>query len=192
MLRRIIVAAATLVAITQAQPLKMEKPIENTRHSTWMDFGVTAGVLVPTTSDYESQSVGFMSVGLAGDVQFWPLTAMVMDLTYSIPHHGGALKLGLEQQLLPLGVTPFVGGATGFRYLGNPHDDRDIDFGESIGPLLEANAGVLFFRTGNMRVRLKGGYEWFFDKDRDQSWNASVSFLWATSMPGLRELDLSK
>ena len=77
-----------------------------------------------------------------------------------------------------------------FRYIGNPHENRDISFGNAIGPATEINAGLVFFPEGRFRVRLKGGYEWVFNRDTDQSWNAEVGLLFALGKPGLRELDL--
>lgn len=192
MIRKLFTTLAVLATISMAQPLSLERPNEKTVHSPWFNLGVGVGMLAPTTDAYKDQSSAFMRLALLGDIQFWPMTSMTFDLNYTVPHHGGGLLVGIEQQLLPLVVTPFAGAAVGFRYVGNPHEDRDISFGESIGPATELNAGVLFFRKGPFRVRLKGGYEWDFNADQDQSWNAEVGLLFALGRPGLRELDLSK
>jgi len=192
MFRMIMITLATCVALLQAQPLKLERPEEKTRHSPWFNLGVGVGMQAPTSDAYKDQSEAFLRLALLGNIQFWPMTSMTFDLNYTAPHNGAGLLVGLEQQVLPMVVTPFVGGAVGFRYVGRPHEDRDLSFGESIGPATEVSAGLLFFRKGPFRVRLKGGYEWAFNADKDQSWNAEAGLLFAIGRTGLRELDLGQ
>lgn len=190
MFQKIGFIVALALAFTQAQPLTLEKPHEKTKHGPWLNVGVGVGLLAPTTDAYQDQSQAFFRFALLGNIQFWPLTSMTFDLNYTAPHHGGGLLVGLEQQILPLVVTPFAGAAVGFRYVGNPHEHRDISFDESIGPATEVNGGLLFFRNGPFRIRLKGGYEWTFNTHQDQSWNAEIGLLFAIGRPALRELDL--
>jgi hypothetical protein len=192
MFRKTLIALSLCAAALQAQPLQLERPVEKTKHSPWLNLGFGVGTLVPVSDEFSEQNDAFLRLALLGNIQFWPMTSMTFDLNYTAPHNGMGLLVGMEQQLLPLVVTPFVGGAAGFRYIGNPHENRDISFGNAIGPATEVNGGLLFFRTGQFRVRLKGGYEWVFNQDTDQSWNAEVGLLFSFGKPGLRELDLSK
>ena len=193
MIRKTLAALSLMALSALAQPLTLERPGEKTKHSPWVNLGMGVGVLAPTSDEYQDQSPAFLRLALLGDVQFWPMTSMTFDFNYTAPHNGLGLLVGLEQQLLPLVVCPFVGGAVGFRYVGNPEDDdRNLDFADAIGPSTELNAGLLFFRESPFRVRIKGGYEWTFDKDLDQSWHSEIALLFALGRPGLRELDLSK
>lgn len=73
-----------------------------------------------------------------------------------------------------------------------PDDDHVSKFSDRVGPILEANAGVLFFRNSYFSFRLKGSYQWTFDKELDHGWGISLGVLFANSRPGLKAIDVSK
>ena len=95
MIRKTLAALSLMALSVMAQPLTLERPVEKTKHSPWVNLGVGVGVLAPTSDEYQDQSPAFLRLALLGDVQFWPMTSMTFDLNYTAPQNGLGLLVGL-------------------------------------------------------------------------------------------------
>lgn len=161
---------------------------ESKSYLPWFGAGFYGGSLVPLNSEFQEQSSGFAQLGVLGTWQIHPLTAMLFELSTFQPDGGTSFSVGFQQNLLPTAIAPFAGAGVGFRYLSE--SSRQMDFGERFGPLLSGQAGVLFFRESTFQVRLRTGYEFCVNKDKDQSWTSDIALIFALGRPGIRKLNL--
>ncbi|GHV11923.1 hypothetical protein AGMMS49938_03500 [Fibrobacterales bacterium] len=178
-----------LATISFAQPLSLGKPNEEKVHSSWLNLGFGIGVLTPASSpSYKEQGRAFVNPSLLLGIQFAKLTAATFEFDFTAPKGGVGGWFGIEQQLMTTDITPFVEAQVGARNPGR--DKRDYSFGDAFGAAASLNGGVIFFRESQFRLRLKGGYEWIFNKDTDMSWNAEIGILFAVGRAGVETIDL--
>jgi len=177
---RYIIILLALASFSFAQPLTLGKPNnEETVHSSWLNMGLGIGVLSPTTSDYKEQSKAFVNPAFLVGIQFAELSALTLEIDFTAPKGGAGVWFGFEQQFIQREITPFVEAQIGAR---DPGDDLDL------GMAVSLNAGVIFFRESQFRVRLKGGYECIFNKNNDKSWNAEGGVLFAIGRAGVQTI----
>jgi len=163
-----------------AQPLSLGKPNnEETVHSSWINMGFGIGILSPTTKEYKEQGKAFVNPALLLGIQFAELSALTLEVDLTAPKGGAGAWFGFEQQFIQREITPFVEAQVGAR---DPGDDLDL------GVAVSLNAGVIFFRESQFRVRLKGGYECIFNKSNDKSWNLEGGVLFAIGKAGLQTI----
>jgi hypothetical protein len=74
-------------------------------------------------------------------------------------------------------ISPFVGGGMGMEYVFP--DDPDPDNKMNVGPQLNAQAGIMLFRTYNVRAMFRGGYQYTFNSDGDQAVYFELGVLFA-------------
>jgi len=175
-----------LVSFSFAQPLSLGKPNEEKEHSTWINMGFGIGALSPVTSSYKKQSKAFVNPSVLFNIQFAELSAITLELDFTVPNGGVGGWFGFEQQFMQRDITPFVEAQLGARNPGR--DKRDYSFGDVFGPAVSFNGGFIFFRESQFRIRLKGGYEGIFNKEIDMSWNAEVGVLFALGRAGIQTI----
>jgi hypothetical protein len=78
-------------------------------------------------------------------------------------------------------IAPFIGGGMGMEYVFP--DDPDPDSKMNLGPQLNAQAGVMLFRTYNVRAMFRGGYQYTFNTDGDQAVFFELGILFAPPPP---------
>ncbi|MCL2206806.1 MAG: hypothetical protein FWB90_01775 [Fibromonadales bacterium] len=174
------------------EPLRLSlgKPNEERVHSSWLNMGFGIGVLMPVSSpSYKVQSSAFVNPSLLLGIQFAELSALTFEFDFTAPNGGIGGWVGFEQQLMQTQITPFVEAQIGARNPGR--DERDYNFGDAFGAAVSANGGFIFFRESQVRIRLKCGYEWIFNKDTDMSWNAEVGVLFAFGRAGLEAIKVN-
>jgi len=177
---RNIILFLALASFSFAQPLTLGKPTnEETQHSSWLNVGPGIGILSPTTSSFKKQSKAFVNSAILVGIQFEELSALTLEFDYTAPRGGVGFWFGFEQQFIKREITPFAEVQLGARDPGEKSD---------VGPAGSLNAGVIFFRESQFRVRLKGGYECVFNKDKDMSWNAAGAVLFAFGKAGLKTI----
>lgn len=159
-------------------------------YNPFSSFGLELGVFRPVNEAWSDERSAFGSVDFISNVQLFPYTSFTGDIGYSFPGNGFTAKVGVQQQLLPTSVTPFVGGMAGVGAI--PEDDVADTFGDRFGPVVEANAGIFFFRESFFSVRLKGFYQWTFATEVEHGYGVSLGILFANSRPGLKAIDVSK
>ena len=170
-----------------AQPLSLGKPNEEKEHSPWINMGFGIGVLSPAGSpSYKIQSKAFVNPSVLFSIQFAELSALTFEFDFTAPNGGIGGWFGFEQQFMQRDITPFAEVQVGARNPGR--EERGYKFGDAFGPATSLNAGFIFFRESQFRVRLKGGYEWIFNKDTDMSWNAEVGVLFALGRAGMQTI----
>jgi hypothetical protein len=174
-----IILFLALASFSFAQPLTLGKPSnEETLHSSWINIGIGIGILSPTTSNFKEQRKAFVNPSFLMGIQFAELSALTLEFDFTTPKGGAGGWVGFEQQFIPRQITPFVEVQIGARDPGK----------SDLGPAGSVNGGVIFFRESQFRVRLKGGYEYIFNKDDDQSWNMEVGILFAIGKAGLQTI----
>jgi hypothetical protein len=182
-----IVLLFALVSFSFAQPLSLGKPNEEKVHSSWLNMGFGVGILGPVSSQsYKMQSEAFVNPSFLLGIQFAELSALTFEFDFTAPNGGIGGWVGYEQQFMKTQITPFAELQVGARNPGR--DKRDYSFGDVFGPAVSTNGGVIFFRESQFRIRLKGGYEWIFNKDTDMSWNAEIGVLFAFGKAGLETI----
>lgn len=159
-------------------------------YNPYSSFGLEFGLVRPMSDAWQEDRTAFGEVNFLANFQILPFTSVTGDAGYSFPGHGFNVKLGMQQQLLPTDITPFIGGMAGLQSI--PEDDFASSFSKRIGPSVEANAGILFFRESRISLRLKGSYQWTFANDIDHGFGVSLGILFANSRPGLKAIDVSK
>ncbi|MCK9182877.1 MAG: hypothetical protein M0P13_08370 [Fibrobacteraceae bacterium] len=158
--------------------------------SPWSSYGLELGSVMPVNDSWNEETSAFLYGNFIANFQVLPMMSVTGDAGYAFPGNGFNVKIGLEQQLLSTDFSPFVGGMAGLDIV--PDDDHVSKFSDRVGPILEANAGLLFFRNSYFSFRLKGSYQWTFDKELDHGWGVSLGVLFANSRPGLKAIDVSK
>lgn len=159
-------------------------------YNPYSSFGLEFGLVKPMSDAWQEDRTAFGEVNFLANFQILPFTSVTGDAGYSFPGNGFNVKLGMQQQLLPTDITPFIGGMAGLQTI--PEDDFASSFSKRIGPSVEANAGILFFRESWISLRLKGSYQWTFANDIDHGFGVSLGILFANSRPGLKAIDVSK
>jgi hypothetical protein len=182
-----IILLLVFVSLSFAQPLSLGKSNEEKVHSSWLNMGFGVGILSPVSSpSYKKQSPAFVNPSLLLGIQFAELSALTFEFDFTAPSGGIGGWVGFEQQFMKTQISPFAEVQIGARNPGR--DKRNYSFGDAFGPAASLNGGVIFFRESQFRVRLKGGYEWIFNKDIDMSWNAEVGALFALGRAGLETI----
>jgi len=177
---RNIILLLALASFSFAQPLTLGTPNkEEAVHSTWVNMGWGIGILGPTTTKFKEQSNAFVNPSFLLGIQFAELSALTLELDFTVPRGGAGAWFGFEQQFIQREITPFVEAQIGAR---SPSEESDVGLGGSL------NAGVIFFRERQFRVRLKGGYECIFNKTKDKAWNAEGAVLFAIGRAGLKTI----
>ncbi|MDR2580394.1 MAG: hypothetical protein LBC85_05310 [Fibromonadaceae bacterium] len=172
-----------LASLSFAQPLSLGKPNEEKVHSSWLNMGFGIGVLSPTTTGYKEQGKAFFNPSILLGIQFAELTATTFEFDITAPNGGWGIWFGIEQQIMKTEVTPFVEAQVGARYPGK--GKRGLEFGDVFGMGTSLNGGLIFFRESQFRIRLKGGYEFIFNDNTDQSWGTEIAVLFAFGRAGL-------
>jgi len=167
-----------LASLSFAQPLTLGKPSnEETAHSPWLNLGLGIGILNPTTDKYKKQNDAFVNPAFLVGIQFAELSALTFEIDFTAPKGGVGAWFGFEQQFIQREITPFVEAQIGAR-----------DPGTKLGMAGSLNAGVIFFRESQFRVRFKGGYECVFNGNTDMSWNLEGGVLFAIGRAGVQTL----
>jgi len=132
-------------------------------------MGLGIGILNPKA---------FVNPALLVGIQFAELSALTLELDFTLPNGGAGFWFGFEQQFIKREITPFVEAQLGARDTGK----SDVGLAGSL------NGGLIFFRESQFRVRLKGGYERIFNKNNDWAWNAEGGVLFAFVKAGLKTI----
>ena len=159
-------------------------------YSPFASYGLEISVVKPLSDAWKSNRTAFGNVNFISNFQILPYTSVTGDIGYSFPGNGFDAKIGLQQQLLPTDIAPFVGGMAGVQAI--PEDDFADSFEQRIGPTVEANAGLYFFRESWISLRLKGSYQWTFADEMNHGFGVSLGILFANSRPGLKAIDVSR
>ncbi len=159
-------------------------------YNSFSSFGLEGAFFRPVSKSWSDERSAFGETNFIANLQILPYTSVTGDIGYSFPGNGFNVKIGLQQQLLPTDIAPFIGGMAGLNTI--PEDDFANDFGDRIGPSVEANAGLYFFRESFFSLRIKGAYQWTFAKDVDHGFGVSIGILFANSRPGLKAIDVSR
>ncbi|MDR2594521.1 MAG: hypothetical protein LBC87_07115 [Fibromonadaceae bacterium] len=176
---RNIILLLALASFSFAQPLSLGTPNkEEAVHSSWLNMGLGIGVLSPTSSEFKEQSKAFVNPAFLIGIQFAELSALTFEVDLITPKGGAGVWFGFEQQFIQRQITPFAEAQLGARSPG----ENDVGVGGSL------NAGVIFFRESQFRIRLKGGYECIFNKTKDKAWNAEGGVLFAVGRAGLKTI----
>jgi len=176
---RYIILLLVLASFSFAQPLTLGKPNnEETMHSSWLNMGLGIGILSPTTSSFKEQSKAFVNPAFLVGIQFAKLSALTLEVDFTAPKGGAGVWFGFEQQFIQREITPFAEAQLGARSPG----ESDIGVAGSL------NAGIIFFRESQFRIRLKGGYECILNSNKDQAWSAEGAVLFAIGRAGLETL----
>jgi len=178
-----------LASFSFAQPLSLGKPNnEETVHSAWVNMGLGVGILGPTTDEFKKQSNAFVNPSFLIGIQFAELSALTIELDLTTPDGGAGGWVGFEQQFIQRQITPFAEVQLGARHPGKSKRGSGYSSMDVFGPATSINGGVIFFRESQFRVRLKGGYEFIFNKDNDMDWKAEVGILFAIGRAGLQTI----
>jgi len=177
---RNIILLLALASFSFAQPLSLGTPNkEEAVHSSWLNMGFGLGVLGPTSSELKEQGSALVNPSFLMGVQFAELSALTLELDFTVPRGGAGAWFGFEQQIIKSEITPFVEAQIGARSFSG---ESNVGLGGSL------NAGVIFFRESQFRVRLKGGYEYVLNKSKDQAWSAEGAVLFAIGRAGLKTI----
>lgn len=149
--------------------------------------GVAVGYLFPAASDFE-----YKTVNSSGGTKTHDYTQMIRltwlntwefrnnlqlgtDLVWSTPSAFGA-DASLRYIFSRGDFSPFVGGGLGLHYVhGDDYDNESMDpRNRNSGPALNAQAGMMLFRTYDVNVMLRGQYQVIFNTDVDQGIAADV------------------
>jgi hypothetical protein len=151
--------------------------------------GIAVGYLFPFNNDYEytnRSSLGHVSTHDYAQMirltwlntwEFRNNLQLGTDLVWSTPSAFGA-DASLRYLFNRGDYTPFVGGGVGLHYVHSDHYDDPADAPakdkRNSGPALNAQGGVMLFRTYDVNVMLRGQYQVIFNSDIDQGIAADV------------------
>jgi hypothetical protein len=178
-IRTILSALALGAAAASTQPLQLDMPLEATKFGPYGLAGPSFGAYAPITKGFTDQAGVFGRAGISSQFMFLPLTGMTLDADATFPDGGFGGSVGLVQEVFPFVLSPFVGTAAGFRYVGTS---------DGLGPTFGLNAGVRIFREGPLQVRARASWELVLDEPRDQGAGFDIAILWALGRPGIRPL----
>lgn len=177
-----------LATVAGAQPLTLPAPDETPVFAPYALVGISLGSEIPVSESYQDQAAAFVRGGLVSEWYVYPTTSLTMEAVATAPDGGAGFAMGLSQDLLPLRVSPFVGGALGARWVGTS-EDRGGKFGDRFGPTAALQAGLHLFRKSQVQVRARGSWEMVFDDERDQDFVLDFSVLWAFGRPALPAIE---
>jgi hypothetical protein len=183
-----IILFLALASLSFAQPLSLGKPKEEAVHSSWLNMGFGIGILGPITDEFKEQGKAFVNPSILVGIQFAELSALTLELDFTVPNGGAGGWVGFEQQFIQRQISPFVEAQIGARHPGKSKRSGEYSSMDAFGPAGSLNGGVVFFRESQFRVRLKGGYEYIFNKDGDMSWNIEVGVLFAIGRANLQAI----
>ncbi len=130
------------------------------------------------TSTYELKTYSqLVKLGWINSWEIKPHLAMNLELVWHVP-----IAFGSDINCLYLmnntDFTPFVGGGLGIYYVKADANEDSFKDKRNSGPSLNAQAGVMFFRTYNIHLMLRAQYQWIFNSDLDNglSWDMSVVY----------------
>jgi len=96
------------------------------------------------------------------------------DIVWNVPTSIGA-DASLRYLFGRGDITPFIGGGVGLHYVkGDANNDLAEGGKRNSGPALNAQAGLMLFRTYDVNVMLRTQYQVIFNSDVDQGIAADV------------------
>jgi len=169
--------------VTQADEEKMQ----NKRRG-YYSGGVGFGYLYPTSKSYFSRTrdsespVSYSQIiglNLINSFELKPNMSLNLELTGYIPVAMGG-DVNYQYFFSKGDFTPFVGGGLGLYYVrADEHKNQNVDeTKQNSGPTLNAQTGLLLFRTYNIRLMLRTQYRVVFNTDMDQgiSWDMCILY----------------
>jgi hypothetical protein len=141
-----------------------------------------------TTSSYYSDDTTYktehprqaLNLGITWWYEFRQNLAMDVEAKVGFPS-AMEFQLDLVKFFSKGDISPFVGGGMGMEYVFP--DDPDPDNKMNVGPQLNAQGGVMLFRTYNVRAMFRGGYQYTFNSDHDQAIFFELGILFAPPPP---------
>ena len=130
-----------------------------------------------TTLEHPSQA---LNLGLAWWYEFRQNLAMDVEAKIAIPS-ALTFQVDVVKFFAKSDISPFVGGGMGMEWVFP--DDPDPDSKRNLGPQLNAQAGIMLFRTYNVRAMFRGGYQYTFNSDLDQAVFFELGILFAPPPP---------
>lgn len=121
-----------------------------------------------------------LDMGIAWWYEFRQNLAMDVEAKVEFPT-AMAFQLDVVKFFAKSDISPFVGGGMGMEYVFP--DDPDPEDKMNLGPQLNAQAGIMLFRTYNVRAMFRGGYQYTFNSDRDQAVFFELGVLFAPPPP---------
>lgn len=121
-----------------------------------------------------------LNLGITWWYEFRQNLAMDVEAKVAFPT-ALEFQLDLVKFFAKRDLSPFVGGGMGMEYVFP--DDPDPDNKLNLGPQLNAQAGLMLFRTYNVRAMFRGGYQYTFNSDRDQAIYFELGVLFAPAPP---------
>lgn len=121
-----------------------------------------------------------LNMGIAWWYEFRQNLAMDVEAKVAFPV-GMSFQMDLVKFFAKSDISPFVGGGMGMEYVFP--DDPDPDSKMNLGPQLNGQAGIMLFRTYNVRAMFRGGYQYTFNSDRDQAVFFELGILFAPPPP---------
>lgn len=186
--------AGTLDNVAQA-----ETENEMLRRKSSAMSGVTMGALYPVGSSYERsitepkpwllgsstmdttryrQPRQNLVIGYSYWYEFRQNLSLDVELKGNIPS-SLAFQLDVVNFFNRSDISPFVGGGLGMEYVFPDKPDPDDKI--NVGPQANLQAGLMLFRTYDVRAMVRGGYQITANSDHDQGAFAEVGLLYAPS-----------
>jgi hypothetical protein len=163
---------------------------EPERRRSLYNGGIALGYLFPMGSSFSTGEEGdlhqysqMIRFTWLNTWEFRNDLALGADVAWSTPNAFGA-DLNLRYLFGRGDYTPFLGGGIGLHYVG---DDKNGDENKrNSGPALNAQGGMMLFRTYDVNVMLRGQYQVIFNSDLDHgpAIDVGVSFRNKDKSPG--------
>jgi hypothetical protein len=203
------VSDALLAGKTTAQVASLdnitekEETTEPTRRRSLFNTGFALGYIYPTRQSYayltdttkaengcsipslcEERQLRSRIIRLAylNSWEFRENFMMGFDLTWGMPNVVGG-DITMQYLFTRTDFSPFVGGGLGMQYVV-PLDDTLFAYKENAGPAVNAQAGMLFFRTYDIHLMARAQYQWIFNDDKDQGMIYDVGVVYRPDRKG--------
>lgn len=146
-----------------------------THYGTYPEYKTTYDTTWKTTELRQA-----LNMGITWWYEFRQNLAMDVEAKLEFPT-AVAFQLDVVKFFAKSDISPFVGGGMGMEYVFP--DDPDPDSKMNLGPQLNAQAGIMLFRTYNVRAMFRGGYQYTFNTDGDQAVYFELGVLFAPPPP---------
>jgi hypothetical protein len=68
----------------------------------------------PVNDSWKDETPAFFQASFISNFQIMSMTSVIGEIGYSAPGNGFNIDLGIQQQLMPFPITPFIDGIADF------------------------------------------------------------------------------
>ncbi len=150
--------------------------------------GVSVGALKSLNDELDLESSQFVKVSLNNLFYFRKQMSLSFDLDWFGPGPNFGADFGFNYFFSETDLRPFIGAGVGAHYF----DREKVDFGESFGPSLKAQAGMLFELSETVQLKFQIPFHVVLNEFNDQGIGVEIGILFSGRHKSVQKLNYNR